>query len=62
MHRWGSGGVYPNFPDPGLPDWPRAYHGANYARLQRVKARYDPDCFFRFHQAIQPAAAGRPAR
>jgi len=55
VHRWGSGGVYPNFPDPDLTDWSRAYHGANYARLQRVKARYDPDGFFRFHQAIQPA-------
>jgi FAD/FMN-containing dehydrogenase len=55
MHRWGSGGVYPNFPDPDLTDWPRAYHGANYARLRRVKARYDPDGFFRFHQAIPPS-------
>ena len=52
VHRWETGGVYPNFPDPDLPDWPRAYHGANYPRLQRVKARYDPDGFFRFHQAI----------
>jgi FAD/FMN-containing dehydrogenase len=55
VHRWGSGGVYPNFPDPDLTDWPRAYHGANYARLRRVKARYDPDGFFRFHQAIPPS-------
>jgi FAD/FMN-containing dehydrogenase len=47
--------VYPNFPDPDLTNWPRAYHGANYARLQRVKARYDPDAFFRFHQAIPPS-------
>ena len=57
VRRWGSGGVYPNFPDPDLTDWPRAYHGANYARLQRVKARYDPAGFFRFHQAIRPAAS-----
>ncbi len=52
VRRWGTGGVYPNFPDPDLTDWPRAYHGDNYARLRRVKARYDPDGFFRFHQAI----------
>ncbi|WP_433380586.1 FAD-binding oxidoreductase [Actinoplanes sp. CA-142083] len=52
---WGTGGVYPNFPDPSLTDWARAYHGVNYARLRRVKARYDPDGFFRFHQAIPPA-------
>ncbi len=55
VHRWGSGGVYPNFPDADLTDWPRAYHGPNYARLRRVKARYDPDGFFRFHQAIPPS-------
>ena len=55
VHRWGSGGVYPNFPDADLTDWPHAYHGANYARLRRVKARYDPDGFFRFHQAIPPS-------
>jgi FAD/FMN-containing dehydrogenase len=55
VHRWGSGGVYPNFPDLDLADWSRAYHGANYASLQRVKARYDPDGFFRFHQAIPPS-------
>jgi FAD/FMN-containing dehydrogenase len=56
VHRWESGGVYPNFPDPDLTDWARAYHGANYARLRRVKARYDPDGYFRFHQAIAPSA------
>jgi FAD/FMN-containing dehydrogenase len=46
-HPWGSGGVYPNFPDPDLADWAHAYHGANHQRLVRVKARYDPDGFFR---------------
>ncbi len=51
-HRWGSGGVYPNFPDPDLEDWARAYHGANYERLLRVKAAYDPGRFFRFHQSL----------
>jgi hypothetical protein len=44
--------VYPNFPDPDPQDWTRAYHGANYSRLLRVKARYDPDNFFRFHQSL----------
>jgi FAD/FMN-containing dehydrogenase len=45
-HPWGTGGVYPNFPDPDLPDPGRAYYGSNYSRLVRVKRRYDPDGFF----------------
>jgi FAD/FMN-containing dehydrogenase len=52
VHPWGSGGVYPNFPDPDLQDWARAYHGTNYDRLRRVKAAYDPGGFFRFHQSV----------
>ena len=55
VHPWGSGGVYPNFPDPELEGWARAYHGANLARLMRVKATYDPENVFRFTQSIQPA-------
>jgi FAD/FMN-containing dehydrogenase len=43
-----AGGVFPNFPDPGLAEAARAYHGTNYERLARVKARYDPDDVFRF--------------
>jgi hypothetical protein len=52
VHPWGSGGVYPNFPDPDLQDWARAYYGTNYDRLRRVKAAYDPGGFFRFHQSL----------
>jgi FAD/FMN-containing dehydrogenase len=47
VHPYGSGGVYPNFPDPDLDDPGRAYYGANYDRLVRVKASYDPAGFFR---------------
>ena len=46
VHPWGTGGVYPNFPDPAIGDWSPAYHGANLDRLLRVKARYDPDEVF----------------
>jgi Berberine and berberine like len=53
VHPWGSGGVFPNFPDPELTDWATAYHGANYERLAEVKARYDPDDVFRFDQAVR---------
>jgi hypothetical protein len=52
VHPWGSGGVYPNFPDPDLQDWAHAYHGTNHDRLRRVKASYDPGGFFRFHQSL----------
>ena len=56
VHPSGSGGVYPNFPDPDLQDWAHAYYGGNYDRLLRVKARYDPDNFFRFHQSLSPGS------
>ena len=52
LHPFASGGVYPNFPDPDLPDWERAYYGANCSRLRKVKTTYDPDNFFSFHQSL----------
>jgi FAD/FMN-containing dehydrogenase len=58
VHPSGSGGVYPNFPDPDLRDWAHAYHGSNYERLRRVKATYDPDNLFRFHQSLATHAPG----
>jgi FAD/FMN-containing dehydrogenase len=51
VHPWGSGGVYPNFPDPDLKNPARSYHGNNYDRLVRVKAAYDPGNFFRHGRA-----------
>jgi FAD/FMN-containing dehydrogenase len=52
VRSWGSGRVYQNFPDPDLLNWTHAYYGANYDRLARIKARYDPDDFFRFRQSL----------
>jgi FAD/FMN-containing dehydrogenase len=37
---YGTGGRYPNFPEPGLPD--EAYYGRNMPRLHAVRASYDP--------------------
>lgn len=54
LHPFASGGVYPNFPDPDLPDWGRAYYGENYGRLRKLKATYDPDNFFSFPQSLPP--------
>jgi FAD/FMN-containing dehydrogenase len=56
VHRFGSGGVYPNFPDPDLEYSERAYHGANVHRLAEVKRAYDPDDVFRFDQSVAPTA------
>jgi FAD/FMN-containing dehydrogenase len=52
VHRWGTGRVFPNFPDPDLENWARAYYGSNVDRLLSVKGRYDPGNLFRFHQSL----------
>ena len=57
VHPWGTGRVYPNFPEPGLAGWERAYHAGNAGRLREVRARYDPDDVFRGPQTI-PLAIG----
>jgi FAD/FMN-containing dehydrogenase len=54
VHPWGSGRVFQNFADPDLEDWADAYYGPNYARLVRVKARYDPGNVFGHGQSIPP--------
>ncbi|WP_285030422.1 FAD-binding oxidoreductase [Mycolicibacterium sp. lyk4-40-TYG-92] len=48
-------GAYTNVPNAGMPDWERAYWGANVDRLRAVKAQYDPDNIFRFEQSIRTA-------
>jgi FAD/FMN-containing dehydrogenase len=48
-----TGGVYVNFISEGEDRVEGAY-GANYARLAEVKAKYDPENFFRINQNITP--------
>jgi hypothetical protein len=57
LHPFGAGGAYVNFMMEGEgEDRIRATYGKNYARLAQIKAKYDPNNFFRVNQNIQPAA------
>lgn len=55
MKTWSSGGAYVNYMDPLLENWQTAYYGANYAKLQQVKAAYDPKRVFNMAQGVVPA-------
>ncbi len=52
VRGWGTGQVFPNFPDPNLADWGHAYYGANYERLLEVKSHYDRHNVFHFQQSL----------
>lgn len=43
---------YRNYPDINFKNWPQAYYGQNYARLQGIKKQYDPENLFRYAQSI----------
>ena len=45
-------GGYQGYWDPDIVDWPAEYYGANFDRLVKVKATYDPSNFFRFPCSI----------
>ncbi|MGI8666483.1 MAG: FAD-binding oxidoreductase [Jatrophihabitans sp.] len=56
VHPWGSGRVYPNFPDPELVDWERSYYGEHVDKLRRIRSDYDPAGVFNFSQSIPTLA------
>jgi FAD/FMN-containing dehydrogenase len=57
LHPFGAGGAYVNFMMEGEGEERiRATYRQNYARLAEVKAKYDPQNFFRVNQNIRPEA------
>jgi len=56
LHPYSAGGAYVNFMMDEGQARVKATYGANYPRLQQVKATYDPDNVFRVNQNILPAA------
>lgn len=50
-------GSYVNVPDLYIRNYGEEYYGNNFARLRKVKAKYDPENIFDFVQSIPPAHA-----
>jgi FAD/FMN-containing dehydrogenase len=59
MRPFSMGGAYVNFMMEEGAERVATTYGANYERLRRIKARYDPDNFFRVNQNVVPAAGSR---
>lgn len=55
MQPHSAGGAYLNFMDGDEEKRISGAYGANYKRLRQIKAKYDPDNFFRMNQNIEPA-------
>jgi len=55
LHPYSAGGAYVNFMMDEGEDRVRATYGKNYARLAKIKKRYDPTNLFRVNQNIKPA-------
>jgi hypothetical protein len=55
LHPYSAGGGYVNFMMEEGQERVQATYGANYARLARAKATFDPDNVFRVNQNIRPA-------
>ncbi|HEX9784866.1 MAG TPA: FAD-binding oxidoreductase [Opitutaceae bacterium] len=51
---YATGGVYVNFMTADETDRIAAAYGPNYERLEKIKAKYDPDNFFHTNQNIRP--------
>jgi len=45
--------TYINYIEKPFDGWQEAYYGKNYARLRRVKSKFDPENFFQFPLSIE---------
>jgi len=54
LHPYSAGGAYVNFMMEEGEDRIRATYGKNYARLAKIKKKYDPSNLFRVNQNIKP--------
>jgi len=54
IHPYSAGAAYVNFMMEEGDDRIKATYGENYERLRKVKAKYDPNNFFRVNQNIKP--------
>ncbi len=54
LHPYSSGGAYVNFMMEEGEERIKATYGDNYARLEEIKAKYDPDNLFKVNQNIKP--------
>ena len=59
LHPFGAGGAYVNFMMEEGEDRIRATYRGNYERLAAIKAKYDPENFFRVNQNIRPRATAK---
>ncbi|MEC3567684.1 BBE domain-containing protein, partial [Bacillus thuringiensis] len=50
-------GSYVNVPDQNIENFGQEYYGANFDKLRKVKAKYDPENLFRFPQSIPPSSS-----
>jgi FAD/FMN-containing dehydrogenase len=57
LHPYSAGGAYVNFMMEEGEERIRATYGKNYARLAKIKKKYDPANLFRMNQNIKPAGS-----
>jgi len=55
LHPYSAGGAYVNFMMDEGEDRVKATYGKNFAKLQKVKKKYDPQNLFRSNQNIKPS-------